>query len=113
MSLFFFKCFVFCSCFMWRSALSTRQCVDSIMKLDQKSKVKATRAAARAAARVGVGACARTIIPAFQTEISYFYCTSLGVFASMMAAQPSPASVASSAAASGAVSDAESSAASA
>ena len=26
------------ACFMWRSVLLTRQCVDSIMKLDQKSK---------------------------------------------------------------------------
>jgi hypothetical protein len=29
--------------FMWRSALPTRKCVRSIMKLDQKSKVKEVR----------------------------------------------------------------------
>jgi hypothetical protein len=43
--------FCFCHCFMWRSALFDaqflRKCVDSTMKLDQKSKVKSRRSRRR------------------------------------------------------------------
>ena len=60
---------------MWGSALLTRQCVDSIMKLDQNSKVKSHDftlhlGGLMAAAGVAVGAAARAAAEAAPVAVS-------------------------------------------